>query len=174
MPVVDEPTTEEHGCGAGETLLYVARVRAVAAPAPIAHAIYGRVYEPELTALPPIEVASSLAVKATEQSAQVYVRALDQLVMALAGCLTGTLQGALEARRVPSANLKALVEGRVVLHDGRVRLAAVHARYTLPLRPEEQDAARRALAVHERACPASRSVQPAIRVSWEAAFTPEE
>lgn len=161
------PTAEEPG----ETLLYLARVRAVAAPAPIAHAIYGRVFEPELTALPPAEVAPALAPGTSHEAGQVRVRALDQLVLALAGCLTGTLQGALEARSVPSGELEALVEGRVVLRDGRVRLTGVHARYTLPVRPEQEEAARRALAVHERACPASRSVQPAIRVSWEASFT---
>jgi uncharacterized OsmC-like protein len=146
-----------------ESLLYLARVRTVAAPAPIEHAIYGRVFEPELTALPPTQVAPM------PRPGQVRVRALDQLVLALAGCLTGTLQGALEARRVPSAGLRALVEGRVVLREGRVRLASVHARYTLPVPQGQQDAVQRALAVHERACPASRSVQPAIHVTWEMA-----
>lgn len=79
----------------------------------------------------------------------------------------GTLQGALEARRVPSTRLRAEVTGRVVRRDGRVRLAAVHARYTLPIDPAAEAAARRALDAHERACPASRSVQPAIAITWE-------
>lgn len=151
---------------AAETLLYLAQVRAVAAAEPVAHAIYGRVFEPELTALPPSDVSPTLP------PGLVRVRALDQLVLALAGCLTGTLQGALEARRVPSAGLEAAVEGRIVLRDGRVRLAAVHARYTLPVATGQEDAARRALAVHDRACPASRSVEPAIRVGWEARLVP--
>jgi len=49
-----------------------------------------------------------------------------------------------------------------------VRLASVHARYALPLAPEYEAAARRALARHEAACPASNSVRDALPVSWEA------
>ena len=84
----------------------------------------------------------------------------------------GTLQGALEARRVPSERLAATVEGRVVRRDGRVRLASVHARYTVPVREADRPAAERALAIHDRACPASQSVQPSITVSWEHTFMP--
>jgi uncharacterized OsmC-like protein len=60
-----------------------------------------------------------------------------------------------------------------VLRDGRVRLASVHARYTLPLAVEHEAAARRAFALHEAACPASRSVREAIPVTWEAELLPE-
>jgi uncharacterized OsmC-like protein len=84
------------------------------------------------------------------------------------------LQGALEARHVPSAGLRAVVEGRVVRREGRVRLASVHARYTLPIDPAQRPAAERALAVHERACPASRSVQPAIAITWVVSFVAAE
>lgn len=145
----------------GDELLYVARVGVVAAAEPEPHAIFGRVFEPELTPLPPGEVSASLG------AGTVRVRALDQLVMALAGCLVGTLQGTLAARRVDSTELRAVVEGRVVRREGRERLASVHARYTLPFEPEQRAAVERALAVHERACPASRSVQGAIAVTWE-------
>jgi hypothetical protein len=62
-----------------DELLYVTRVRTVAAPAPVAHAIYGRVFEPEIIPLPPADVAAGLG------SGEVRVRALDQLVAALAG-----------------------------------------------------------------------------------------
>jgi uncharacterized OsmC-like protein len=62
------------------------------------------------------------------------------------------------------------VAGRIVRREGRVRLASVHARYGLPLDPADEPAARRALAIHDRACPASQSVQPAIVVTWEAEF----
>jgi uncharacterized OsmC-like protein len=78
------------------------------------------------------------------------------------------LQGALEARHVPSAGLEATVEGRVERVSGRVRVTAVRARYRLPVAPELRAAAERALHVHERACPASNSVRGAIAVSWEA------
>ena len=64
---------------ATDELLYVARVRTVAAPAPTAHAIFGRVFEPEILPLPPVDVAEGLG------PGEVRVRALDQLVAALAG-----------------------------------------------------------------------------------------
>ena len=57
----------------GDRLLYVARASAVGADAPIAHAIYGRVFEPALTALEPAGVAPELG------AGLVRVRALDQL-----------------------------------------------------------------------------------------------
>jgi len=62
-----------------DRLLYVARVRATGAAQPTPHAIYGRVYEPELKPLPPGDVAPDL------DAGLVRVRALDQLVLALAG-----------------------------------------------------------------------------------------
>ncbi|MGE0541327.1 MAG: OsmC family protein [Dehalococcoidia bacterium] len=154
----DEATALDDGA---DDLLYVARVGVVAAAEPEAHAIFGRVFEPELTHLPPGEVSPELG------AGTVRVRALDQLVMALAGCLVGTLQGTLAARRVDSSGMRAVVEGQVVRREGRVRLASVHARYTLAVEPEQRAAVERALAVHERACPASRSVQGAIAITWE-------
>jgi hypothetical protein len=63
----------------GDGLLYVSRVRARGAAEPIPHAIFGRVYEPELALLPPEQVAAGLG------EGRVNVRALDQLVTALAG-----------------------------------------------------------------------------------------
>lgn len=62
-----------------DRLLYVARASAAGAAAPIAHAIYGRVFEPELALLEPAEVAPELG------AGLVRVRALDQLVLALTG-----------------------------------------------------------------------------------------
>lgn len=156
-------TQADSRVSAADEVLYIARVGVVAAAEPEPHAIFGRVFEPQLTHLPPAEVAPDLG------AGTVRVRALDQLVMALAGCLVGTLQGTLEARRVDSSGLRAVVEGRVVRREGRVRLASVHARYTLAVEPGQEAAVERALAVHERACPASRSVEGAIAVTWEMA-----
>ena len=62
-----------------DQLLYVARVRVTAANRPEAHAIFGRVYEPEVEVMSPGEVAPGLG------EGLVRVRALDQLVAALAG-----------------------------------------------------------------------------------------
>jgi hypothetical protein len=62
-----------------DRLLYCARARATGAAQPTPHAIFGRVFEPALEPLPPAEVAPDLA------AGLVRVRALDQLVLALAG-----------------------------------------------------------------------------------------
>lgn len=73
-------TTDRHsGDQTLDELLYVARVAVHGAARPEPHAIFGRVFEPELTPLPPKEVAPGL------DPATVRVRALDQLVLALAG-----------------------------------------------------------------------------------------
>jgi hypothetical protein len=64
---------------ANDELLYVVRVQATAAPAPVPHALFGRVWEPELTPLPPARVGPG------PDEGLVRVRALDQLVLALAG-----------------------------------------------------------------------------------------
>lgn len=64
---------------ARDRLLYLARVRATGAAEPTPHAIFGRVFEPALEPLPPAEVAPM------PHEGLVRVRALDQLVVALAG-----------------------------------------------------------------------------------------
>jgi hypothetical protein len=72
--------TDEPPAGvSGDEVLYVARVAATAAPHPEPHAIFGHVFEPELESLPPVDVAPGL------DNGAVRVRALDQLVTALAG-----------------------------------------------------------------------------------------
>lgn len=62
-----------------EQLLYLSRVQARGVTRPEIHAIFGRAFEPELTLLPPAEVAPELT------EVLVRVRALDQLVLALTG-----------------------------------------------------------------------------------------
>ena len=62
-----------------DELLYVGRVRVMAAKQPEPHALFGKVYEPEIEALDPTAVAPGLG------TGLVRVRALDQLVAALAG-----------------------------------------------------------------------------------------
>lgn len=72
----------QHGTSqidSSDQVLYIARVSAIAAPRPEPHAIFGRVFEPELMPLPPVDVVPGL------DPETVRVRALDQLVMALAG-----------------------------------------------------------------------------------------
>ena len=62
-----------------DELLYIALVRVTAAAQPEPHAVFGRVYEPEVDALALAEAAPGLG------TGRVRVRALDQLVAALAG-----------------------------------------------------------------------------------------
>jgi uncharacterized OsmC-like protein len=69
--------------------------------------------------------------------------------------------------------LEAEVTGSIVRRNGRVRLAAVHANYWLPIAPAHAPAAQRALAVHDRACPASQSVQPVIAVTYDVTLLPD-
>ena len=70
---------KERPASAEDGPLYRVRVRATGAAQPISHAIFGRVWEPELMPLPPVPVATNLA------TGELRVRALDQLVLSLAG-----------------------------------------------------------------------------------------
>ena len=65
--------------------------------------------------------------------------------------MTGTLAGALAARRIPTQpdRLTAEVEGFIENVDGK--------------RPD----ALRAIEVHEKGCPASQSVQRGIAIEWD-------
>ena len=65
--------------------------------------------------------------------------------------MTGTLAGALAARKIPTQpdRLTAEVEGFIENVDGK--------------RPDAQ----RAIEVHEKGCPASQSVQRGIAIEWD-------
>ncbi len=84
--------------------------------------------------------------------------------------MTSLLASALEARKIPSEpdRLEAQVEGVFEETDTVVKLKRVHVHYLVKVPPGTRAAAERAVAVHERSCPISQSVQPTIAVTYDA------
>lgn len=100
---------------------------------------------------------------------------LDYLVASVAGCLIGTMGGALRARGITSDGdtLVADALGEVVVDpDGVLRLRKIVVRYRLRAPEEQRAAAERANAHHARHCPNARSVAGAIEIVTELDFVP--
>jgi uncharacterized OsmC-like protein len=80
------------------------------------------------------------------------------------------MASALEARKIPSEpnRLEAQVEGVFEETDTVVKLKRVHVHYLVKVPAGMTPAAERALSVHERSCPISQSVQPTIKITYDA------
>lgn len=92
----------------------------------------------------------------------------DLFVATVAGCLTGTLGGALEARgiRTGRGNLRAEARGELVkMDDGVLVVCRIHVHYRLVAPPESQEVVERAHRVHARACGMARTVAEAVDVT---------
>jgi organic hydroperoxide reductase OsmC/OhrA len=83
--------------------------------------------------------------------------------------MTGTLAGALAARKIPTQpdRLQAEAEGFIEKVDGQPLITRIKVRYKVRVPKGKRDEARRAIAVHEKGCPASQSVQRGIAIEWE-------
>ncbi|MGH7323764.1 MAG: OsmC family protein [Candidatus Rokuibacteriota bacterium] len=83
--------------------------------------------------------------------------------------MTGTLAGALAARKIPSQpdRLASEVEGFIENVDGKPLITRIKVRYRLRVPKGKRDEALRAIEVHEKGCPASQSVQRGIRIEWD-------
>lgn len=100
---------------------------------------------------------------------------LDYLVASVAGCLIGTLGGALKARGITSDGdaLVADAFGDVgVDPDNVLRLNRIRVRYTLKAPADKREAAERAHQHHAAHCPNARSVAAAIDIVTELNFVP--
>ena len=83
--------------------------------------------------------------------------------------MTGTLAGALAARKIPTQpdRLTADVEGFVENVDGKPLVTRIKVRYTVKVPKGKRADALRAIEVHEKGCPASQSVQRGIAIEWD-------
>lgn len=100
---------------------------------------------------------------------------LDYLVASVAGCLIGTLGGALRARGIASDGdrLTADATGEVVVEEDKVlRLRRIRVVYTLRADEAVREAAERAHARHAHHCPNARSVAAAIDIVTELNLVP--
>jgi len=90
--------------------------------------------------------------------------------------MLGTLRGALAARGIPVGRdeLSAEVEGLIEKVGSGIKITTIRVHYSIKVPPEKREEAERALAVHDKGCPASQSVQPAITVEWDATYRQDE
>lgn len=87
--------------------------------------------------------------------------------------MLGTLNGALEVRQVslPPEDIVAEVEAINELVEKIPTLTEVRIRYRLRIPAGTREVVDRALASHQSKCPTARSLEGAVRVSWEAQIT---
>ena len=90
--------------------------------------------------------------------------------------MTGTLAGALAARKIPTHpdKLEAEVEGFVENVDGMPLITRIHVKYRVKVPKGKRAEAERAIEVHEKGCPVAQSVQRGIRVEWAGEVQEEE
>jgi organic hydroperoxide reductase OsmC/OhrA len=83
--------------------------------------------------------------------------------------MTGTLAGALAARKIPTQpdRLESQVEGIIESVDGRPLVTKIKVHYKVKVPPGRRADALRAIEVHEKGCPASQSVQRGIAIEWD-------
>lgn len=100
---------------------------------------------------------------------------LDYIVAAVAGCMTGTVAGALEARgvRADPEKLQVEAEGKIEDVDGKMILTGIKLLYRLKVPAEKRATVERALEHHEGLCAASESVRRGITVEWESEIQEE-
>ncbi len=87
--------------------------------------------------------------------------------------MTGTLAGALEARKIPAygGTLDTEVEGDIEEENKLILLTKVRLKYKLRIPKGKRAEAERALQLHDSRCPVSQSVQRGIKVEWSADIT---
>ncbi len=83
--------------------------------------------------------------------------------------MTGTLAGALAARKIPTQpdRLSSQVEGVIENVDGKPLITRIKVHYSVTVPKGKREDALRAIDVHEKGCPASQSVQRGIAVEWD-------
>lgn len=90
--------------------------------------------------------------------------------------MTSLLASALEARQIPAdeGRLEAMTEGFWEEREACAKLVRIHVHYRIRVPANLRDAALRAVDVHERACPLSQSVRPAIAITYDAELLDDE
>ncbi len=90
--------------------------------------------------------------------------------------MTGTLGRALEARGIPSypEKLASEVEGDIEDVEGIMTITAIRVHYRARIPKGKRAEAERALAFHERGCPAAMSVKGCIQVTYTADLLEED
>ena len=83
--------------------------------------------------------------------------------------MTGTLAGALAARKIPTQpdRLSSEVEGFIENVEGKPLITRIKVHYKVKVPRGKREEALRAIEIHEKGCPASQSVQRGIAIEWD-------
>jgi uncharacterized OsmC-like protein len=83
--------------------------------------------------------------------------------------MTGTLAGALAARKIPTQpdRLSSEVEGFIENVEGKPLITKIKVHYKVKVPQGKREEARRAIEVHEKGCPASQSVRRGIAIEYD-------
>jgi len=100
---------------------------------------------------------------------------LDYVVGATAGCLMGTLNGALTARQIPTGDGRLTGEavGEIEVEDGVLVIRRIHLVARLRGSAAHSETVTRVAGIYANQCPVYRSLRKGIAITTELEFTAE-
>jgi uncharacterized OsmC-like protein len=103
-----------------------------------------------------------------------HASTLDYVVGATAGCLMGTLNRALQVRKIATDGdrLKAEGIGELEVEDGVLVIRRIRMIVNLKAEDSQREAAQRVMEVYAMSCPVYRSLYKAIDITTELNFHP--
>jgi len=103
-----------------------------------------------------------------------HASTLDYVVAATVGCLAGTLNRALLARKIKTdeGRLEMRGIGELESEDGVLVIRRIRMKVRLSAEESQREAAERTIAVYGSSCPVHRSLSKAIDISTELDFHP--
>lgn len=83
--------------------------------------------------------------------------------------MTGTLSGALEARKIPTFpdKLRAEAEGTIEAPEGVMKITHIRIHFDLKIPKGKRSEAERALAVFERGCPVAQTLKGSVQIDYD-------
>lgn len=149
--------------------IYSARVRVEARPGGIK-----LIHLPIETEPVPMGMHGPIAkhYKIPEGSYTPHASTLDYVIGAAAGCLMGTLNRALQVRKIATDGdrLQAEAIGEVEAEDGVLVIRRIRMLVKLRADESQREAAERTIEVYASHCPVYRSLQKAIEITTELEF----
>ena len=105
-----------------------------------------------------------------------HASTLDYIVGATAACLTGTLNRALQVRKIATDNGRLAISavGEIEVEDGVLVIRRIRVRAALRAPASQQETAERAIGVYASQCPVYKSLHKAIDITTELDFQAEE
>lgn len=103
-----------------------------------------------------------------------HASTLDYVVGATAGCLMGTLNRALQVRKIATDGdrLKAEAVGELEVEDGVLVIRRIRMKVRLQAEESQRETAERTIEVYATGCPVYRSLYKAIDITTELDFQP--